>query len=125
MPVDNIAGMATETKGTGRKPPTAPPAKLVKAYLNEHMTALNVGNAELARKLGRDRASVTRWRKSDRRISLPQLGLIARALGIEPEELLRPPTPDRPSIDKILRDKPDSTVIRVERIVRAYLETED
>lgn len=82
-------------------------------FLEEHLALKGWGdsaNAELAKRTGRDRVTIWKWRKlanGPRGLSGARLAELAAALDPDdPPDLTRPP--GRPSLDAMLDDAPDS-----------------
>jgi transcriptional regulator with XRE-family HTH domain len=71
-------------------------------YIDEWMAERDLSDEKLGGRLGVARQTVFRWRREQWRLDTEKIGLLAEALGIEPEELWRPPS--RPSIDALLKD---------------------
>jgi transcriptional regulator with XRE-family HTH domain len=89
-------------------------------FIAEWMQARNVTDEKLANRLGVDRVTVTRWRNQQHRLNPGKIAALAIAMGLEPEELFRPPSA-RPSLDLLLRDAPaelqDTAADIVKRLV--------
>lgn len=91
-------------------------------YIEEWMAAADprpVSDDELGKRLGVARQTVFRWRKEQWRLDPGKIAAIAEALGIEPEQLWRPP--HRPSVDAILKDAPDDVHETAMDIVRRLI----
>lgn len=71
-------------------------------YIREHMEAKGLTDLILAGRLGVAPVTVWRWRKSQRQLNDPKLRALAHAIGLEPEDLYRPP--GRESIDAKLKN---------------------
>lgn len=79
-------------------------------YIAEWMKERGLSDEKLAEKLGLARETVTRYRDQQHRLNTPKIARLAAALDLEPEQLWRPPNPNRPSLDAMLRDAPDELV---------------
>jgi transcriptional regulator with XRE-family HTH domain len=103
-----ITGMVTKIGG-GRR---------VHLYITEHMAARGINDERMAGMLGVARETVWRWRTEQHRLNPPKIAAIAEALGVEPPELWQlPRSPDRPSLDDMLRDAPDEEIKRAATII--------
>lgn len=90
-----ITIMATRI-GAGRKP---------HLYIDEHMAAKGMGDADVADRLDRDRTTIWKWRKKGQKISINELAELAHALDMEDwREFLRPPGEE--SVDVIVDKAP-------------------
>lgn len=66
--------------------------RLRRHYIREWLDELNVSQTELARRMGTDKANVTRWIDQPHRINLDVISGVADALVInDAGDLLRPP----------------------------------
>lgn len=77
-------------------------------FLEEWMEELKVDDATLARRIGVDRVTVTRYRNGERGVNDRKVVEIARALGISTIQLWRHPS--RPSVDAMLVDSSDEVI---------------
>lgn len=101
-----IASMATDrirqkSAGRDREP----------LFLEEHIAAKQWGseaaNTILAKKTGRNRVTIWKWRNNARNLKEHHLAELADALGLDdPSDLRRPP--GRPSLDRMLDKAPDN-----------------
>jgi transcriptional regulator with XRE-family HTH domain len=77
-------------------------------FLDQHIAKKEWGehaNAELAKKTGRDRATIWKWRNAPHKLKEAHLAELAAALDLDdPSDLRRPP--DRPSLDRMLDEAP-------------------
>jgi plasmid maintenance system antidote protein VapI len=78
-----------------------PPPKTLHLYIKEWMDHLCVSDQKLAERLETNRETVWRWHTEQNRLNPDKIGEIARALGIEPEQLCYPP--DQVSLDAIVK----------------------
>lgn len=85
-------------------------------FLKEHREAKGVSAEQMAGRLGIERESVYRLEREPRRMNAEKQAAYAYALGIEPEELWRPP--GRPSLDAIISAAPDDVADMAADIVR-------
>jgi transcriptional regulator with XRE-family HTH domain len=97
--------MATRKHTTGRR-----------LFLKEHREAKGLSASEMGEKLGIERESVYRLEKKYLGVSSQKQAEYARALGIEPEELWRPP--DNPSLDAIMSRAPEDVRASVHNLIR-------
>lgn len=85
-------------------------------YIDEWMAERNLSDEKLGQRLGVARQTVFRWRREQWRLDTEKQILLAEALGIEPEELWRPPS--RPSLDAIVKNAPEELQATAADIVR-------
>jgi transcriptional regulator with XRE-family HTH domain len=90
-------------------------------FIQERMEACGLSDEKLAGRLGVARETVTRWRNQQHRLNPEKIAAIADALGLEPEELWRPPA--RPSVDAALKGASDDMVQRAAEMVAILLKT--
>lgn len=74
-------------------------------YISEWIKAKHLSDERVAARMGVDRSTIYRWRHEQWRLDHPKMSALADALGINVEDLYRPPT--RPSIDAVLANAPD------------------
>lgn len=74
------------------------------------MAERGFSDQKLADALGVARETVTRYREQQHRLNPQKMAALADALDLEPEQLWRPPAPNRPSLDRMLKDAPDDVV---------------
>lgn len=99
-------------------------------YLREWRQRRGLTQMQLAERSGRSQSSITEYENGRSRMSMRAQADLARALEIEPWQLLLPPgeaslpptQKQRPSLDKLLADADDGTVEAAERMVRALLD---
>lgn len=72
-------------------------------YIEEWFDARGVNDEKIGNRIGRDRATVHRWRKEQHRLNPDKIAELAAALDLEPAELFQPPS-SGPSLDAIVRD---------------------
>jgi transcriptional regulator with XRE-family HTH domain len=84
-------------------------------YLKEHRTAKGISAEAMAGRLGIERESVYRLEREPRRMNSEKQAAYAAALGLEPEELWRPP--GRVSLDAMVANAPDDLRETVTAIV--------
>lgn len=94
------------------KPRQTPPLEN-RLYVPEFMEDRGMKDAQLAKLVGVERVTVTRWRNRKQHPERHMIPRIAAAFDIEPEELWRPPKPGRPSVDRMLKGAPDDVVQEV------------
>jgi hypothetical protein len=75
-------------------------------FVAEWATHLGFSDQTIAERLRVSRETVFRWRKEPHRMNAPKLGLLARTMGIEPQDFWS--DPKRPSWDYLLRNLPGS-----------------
>jgi transcriptional regulator with XRE-family HTH domain len=75
-------------------------------FLKEHREAKEISAETMAERLGIERESVYRLEKKREKISAEKLARYAAALGLQPEDLWRPPG-SAPSLDSLLAAAPD------------------
>lgn len=85
-------------------------------YILEWMRERGVSDSDLAKLVGVERVTVTRWRTQQHRLDPAKIERIAKALNVEPAALWRPPNPNRPSIDSMLKDASDELVQQVAKV---------
>lgn len=73
----------------------------------------------MAGRLGIDRVSLHRWERELHRVNFEKMVQYAEALGIEPEQLMRPP--DQPSVDALLAKASPETRSKVVEMVLVLL----
>jgi len=88
--------------------PRRPLRRPASIHLAEWMKAKGFIDETLARQLGVERSTVTRYRLQSRYLTIPKLFEIARVLGINPIQLFHLP-PGRESIDALLHDADDAS----------------
>lgn len=74
-------------------------------YLKEHREARGLSAAAMGKKLGIERESVYRLEREQWRVNTDKQAEMATALGLEPEDLWKPP--GTISLDAIVKSKPD------------------
>lgn len=72
-------------------------------YIEEWFEARGLNDEKVGNRIGRDRATVHRWRKEQHRLNPGKLAELAAALDLEPAELFRPPS-SGPSLDVMVKD---------------------
>lgn len=102
----NVTGMVTRIHKTVRG----------KLFLKEHRKAKGLSGEQVAGRLGIDRQSVYRTEADSSRLNVTKQLQWADALGVEPEDLWRPP--GRSSLDGMVRDAPPDIQAMAEDIVR-------
>lgn len=76
-------------------------------YIQEHQDAKGLGDEKLGNRLGVSRQTIFRWKKEQWRLDPDKMAALAEALDLDgPPDLYRPP--ERPSIDAIMDDAPQS-----------------
>lgn len=93
--------MVTHIGGRGRS----------RVFLDEWIARKELSNADIARRLDVDRATVGKWRAKAQRLRLEQLRALADALDISFNDLFHLPPPQdapppRPSVDAMMKDMP-------------------
>lgn len=89
-------------------------------YIEEWMERRGLTDEKVARRIGVERPTITRWRNQQHRLNPAKIAALAQALDLEPEDLWRPPPPldAPPSIDAMLRDEPDHIRRRAAEVIR-------
>lgn len=87
-----IANMATNIRRGAR----------AHLYIEEWFKKRGLNDEKVGLRLGKDRATIHRWRKEQHRLNPEKIAALASVLDIEPEELWRPPA-DR-SLDVVVKD---------------------
>lgn len=90
-------------------------------FLKEHREAKKVGPEVMAGRLNIDRVSVHRWEREPQRMTPGKQEAYAHALGLEPEDLWRPP--GTPSVDSLLARAPDELRQKAAEMVAILLKT--
>ena len=103
-----VTGMVTRQKAQKRR-----------LFLKEHRKAKKVSAAVMAEKLGIERESVHRLEREPWRVDSDRQLQWAVALGIEPEDLWRPP--GTPSIDAMVQSEPAELREKAADIVRRLI----
>lgn len=85
-------------------------------YVDEWFAERGVNDEKVGNRLGRDRATIFRWRKEQHRLNPDKIAALAKALDLEPEELWRPPA--RRSLDALVKDSSDDVVSMAFDIVK-------
>lgn len=88
-------------------------------YIDEWMEELLLNDEKVGEIMGKSRTTVWRWRTEQHRLNPEKIAAMAVAMGLEPEDLWRPP--GRPSIDAIVKDETEDGVRRIANAVRALL----
>jgi Helix-turn-helix domain len=104
-----VAGMVTRPKRLKRR-----------LFLKEHREAQGVSAQVMAEKLAIERESVYRLEREPWRVNSEKQAEFAHALGLEPEDLWRPP--GTPSLDAIVQSAPDDVRALAADIVRRLVE---
>lgn len=104
-----VAGMVTRPKRAKRR-----------LFLKEHREAQGVSATLMGEKLGIERESVYRLEREPWRVNSAKQAEWATALGIEPEDLWRPP--GTPSLDGMIAQAPDDLKAMAADIVRRLME---
>lgn len=86
-------------------------------YIDEWFAARGLNDEKVGNRIGRDRATVFRWRKEQHRLNPEKIAELASALDLEPSELWRPPA-SGPSLDAMVIDSPPETQAMIADIVR-------
>jgi transcriptional regulator with XRE-family HTH domain len=89
-------------------------------FLKEHREAQGVSAQVMAEKLAIERESVYRLEREPWRVNSEKQAEFAHALGLEPEDLWRPP--GTPSLDAIVQSAPDDVRALAADIVRRLVE---
>jgi DNA-binding XRE family transcriptional regulator len=100
-----VAGMVTSINRHRRR-----------LFLKEHRKAHKVSATEMGKRLGIERESVYRQERNPKGVNSEKQAQWATALGIEPEDLWRPP--GRPSLDAMTRNSPEAVQDMAADIVR-------
>lgn len=103
-----VAGMVTRPKRAHRR-----------LFLKEHREALKVSAAEMGERLGIERESVYRLEKNYRGVSSQKQAAFAQALGLEPEDLWRPP--GDMSLDSMVARAPQDVQESVQILIRRLI----
>jgi transcriptional regulator with XRE-family HTH domain len=90
-------------------------------FLKEHREAKKVSAETLAGRLEIDRVSVHRWEREPNRLTPDKQAAYAHALGLEPEDLWRPP--EQPSVDALLAQASDDLRRKAAEMVAILLKT--
>lgn len=88
-------------------------------FITEWFRHFGTNDAEVAQRIGTNHPTVWRWRTQQQRLTPDKMAAIAKALGISPEELYRPPS--RKSVDAMLNKADDDTYRRAVDIVSTLL----
>jgi DNA-binding XRE family transcriptional regulator len=96
--------------------PRRPPKAKRRLFLQEHRKEKGVSAATMAERMGIERESVYRIERESWRVNSDRQIAYAEALGIEPEDLWRPPS--TPSLDAIVKSAPVEVQILAADIVR-------
>jgi transcriptional regulator with XRE-family HTH domain len=99
-----------------RKPPRG------HLFLKEHRNAKKISATKMAEMLGIERESVYRLERQPWRVNSAKQADWAQALGIEPEELWRPP--GAVSLDALVRTAPDDVKAMAADIVQRIVKGE-
>jgi transcriptional regulator with XRE-family HTH domain len=90
-------------------------------YIVEWMKELGITDERLAELMETNRVTIWRWRTEQHRLNPDKIVAIARAMGLPPETLWRPP--GRPSLDAIVKDSPDDVVKKAADVVAIIAKT--
>lgn len=90
-------------------------------YIAEHMLDKGYDDQRLAGRIGVRRETVNRWKNSRRGVKPSKAERIAEAMDMTVEQLTRPPS--RPSLDALVRDKPDELVRHLAETITSLLKT--
>lgn len=104
-----VAGMVTRPKRTKRR-----------LFLKENREAQGVSASLMGEKLGIERESVYRLEREPWRVNSDKQAEYAHAIGLEPEDLWRPP--GTPSLDSMIAQAPDDLKAMAADIVRRLVE---
>lgn len=99
---------------------TRPKTAKRRLFLKEHREARGVSAQTMADKLGIERESVYRLEREPWRVNSEKQAQFADALGLEPEELWRPP--GTTSLDAIIKSAPADVRAMAADIVRRLVE---
>ena len=88
-------------------------------YIEEWMAYRGLSDEKLANRLEVARETVTRWRGQQHRLNPDKIAAIASALDCEPEELWHPPS--RPSLDALVKDRPDLEVAQAAAMLKLWV----
>ncbi|HLH92098.1 MAG TPA: helix-turn-helix transcriptional regulator [Xanthobacteraceae bacterium] len=88
-------------------------------YIQEHMQARGLSDEKVGEILGVARETIWRRRTEQHRLNPKKIAELAHAIGVEPEDLYRPP--DRPSVDAMLKDVDQATFETSVDIVRRLI----
>lgn len=83
-------------------------------FIKEHMEAKGISDETMAGRLGVARETIWRRYSEQHRLNPLKIAEFAHAMGLEPEDLYRPPLPPEPpphvpSIDAMLKDADEET----------------
>lgn len=77
-------------------------------YITEWREAQKLSIEQVAGRVEKARETVWRWENEQHRLNPAKIGLLAEALGIEPEQFYH--LPSRPSLDALVKNSSDDTV---------------
>lgn len=95
----------------------APPATYL--YIDEWMIHFGLTDELLGQRMGKSRVTIWRWRTDQKRLNPEKIAALAAAMGIEPEDLWRPPS--RPSLDAIVKNATDELVNKLADVAKIML----
>lgn len=101
-----VAGMVTRIHKMARR----------RLFLREHREAKGISATAVAGRMEIERESVLRLEREPRRVTPDKQAAYAHALGIEPEDLWRPP--GTPSVDGLIQSAPADVQEMVLDVVR-------
>ena len=89
-------------------------------YIKEHRERMGLTQEQVGLRRGVSKGTVSRWETQQHRLNPEKIAAIADALGIEPDQLWRPPGDE--SLDAMVKDAPDelrkTAIDIVRRLVR-------
>jgi len=88
-------------------------------YLREHREAKGISAETMGERLGIERESVYRLENKHWGVSSQKQAAYAAALGLEPEELWRPP--GDPTLDAIVSRAPEDVQADIQRLIRRMI----
>jgi hypothetical protein len=76
-------------------------------YIAEWMDFLGLTDEALGNRMGKDRATIWRWRVQQHRLNPDKIAALAAGIGLaDPVDLWRDPRTARPSLDAIIKNAP-------------------
>jgi transcriptional regulator with XRE-family HTH domain len=89
-------------------------------YITEWRKSVNLSVEDVGARMGVSRTTFWRWETEQDRLSPSKISKIAKALGIEPEQLWRPPASRPSSLDDLAEDVPkEADLLELMRIDRS------
>ena len=104
-----------------RMPPRIGPRRPTRHFIREWRLAKGLSQDKLANLLDTSKGQISNWENDKRGVHLEVLGAVVYALGVEPDQLLRPP--QNTSLDSLLKNATPAQREQAIAVVETLLRT--